>query len=331
LLRYNLRGENVRSPRAERGVDGMYDIFKATTDGLMITDEILKDCWVRVANPTSAECEFLSKRLGVPQAFLTDPLDLDERARIETDEGVTLIIVRIPYFDKDNVDIPYTTLPLGIIFTDDCILTVCAKYLDNTLDFVNGKVKNFSIESRGRFILQIFFRTALLYLSYLKDINKRTDSIEMELHKSMRNVELIKLLNLEKSLVFFTTSLRSNELMMERIAKTGLRMTEDDKELLDDVIIENRQGIEMANIYSNILSGMMDAFASVINNNLTLVMKFLTSVTIIFMIPTFVSSTFGMNVPLPFQNSPHAFLIVTGISLLLSLTGVAIFWKRKWF
>jgi len=309
----------------------MYNIFKGSTDGLMITDEIQKDCWVRVANPTATECEFLSKTLGVPIAFLTDPLDVDERARIEIDEGVTLVIVRIPYFDKDNVDIPYTTLPLGIIFTDECIVTVCSKFVENFLDFVTGRVKNFSIESRGRFLLQIFFRTALLFLSYLKDINKRTDFIEGELHKSMRNVELIKLLNLEKSLVFFTTSLRSNELMMERLQKTGIRMTEEDKEMLDDVIIENKQGIEMANIYSNILSGMMDAFASVINNNLTLVMKFLTSVTIIFMIPTFVSSTFGMNVQLPFQNAPHAFLIVTGISLMLSLTGVAIFWKRRFF
>ena len=309
----------------------MYNIFKGSTDGLMITDEIQKDCWVRVANPTAEECELLSKRLGIPIAFLTDPLDVDERARIEIDEGVTLVIVRIPYFDKDNVDIPYTTLPLGIIFTDECIVTVCSKFVENFLDFVTGRVKNFSIESRGRFLLQIFFRTALLFLSYLKDINKRTDFIEGELHKSMRNVELIKLLNLEKSLVFFTTSLRSNELMMERLQKTGIRMTEEDKEMLDDVIIENKQGIEMANIYSNILSGMMDAFASVINNNLTLVMKFLTSVTIIFMIPTFVSSTFGMNVQLPFQNAPHAFLIVTGISLMLSLTGVAIFWKRRFF
>jgi magnesium transporter len=309
----------------------MYNIFKATSDGLMITDEFLKDCWVRVSNPTAEECEFLAKSLGIPIAFLTDPLDMDERARIETDEGVTLVIVRIPYFDKDNVDIPYMTLPLGIIFTDDCILTVCTKFVENFLDFVNGKVKNFSIESRGRFLLQIFFRTALLYLSYLKDINKRTDFIEGELHKSMRNVELIRLLNIEKSLVFFTTSLRSNEFMMERLQKTGIRMTEDDKEMLDDVIIENRQAIEMANIYSNILSGMMDAFASVINNNLTLVMKLLTSVTIILMIPTFVSSTFGMNVPLPFQNSPHAFLIVTGISFILSLIGVIIFWRRKWF
>jgi len=144
-------------------------------------------------------------------------------------------------------------------------------------------------------------------------------------------VEVIKLLNLEKSLVFFTTSLRSNEIMAERLDKTGLRMSEADKDMLEDVIIENKQAIEMANIYSNILSGMMDAFASVISNNLNVVMKFLTSVTIIFMIPTFVSSTYGMNVPLPFQQSPHAFLIVTGISLMLSLTGVVIFWKRRWF
>ena len=309
----------------------MYNIFKANQEGLIITDELQKDCWVRVSSPTPAECEFLSKQLGIPPAFLTDPLDVDERARIEIDEGVTLVIVRIPYFDKDNEDIPYMTLPLGVIFTDDCILTVCSKFVEGFLDFVVGRVKGFSIEHRGRFLLQIFSRAALLYLSYLKEINKRTDFIEGELHKSMRNVELIKLLNLEKSLVFFTTSLRSNEFMMERLQKTGIRMSEDDKDLLDDVIIENKQAIEMANIYSNILSGMMDAFASVINNNLTLVMKLLTSVTIILMIPTFVSSTFGMNVPLPFQNSPHAFLIVTGISLMLSLIGVAIFWKRRWF
>lgn len=309
----------------------MYNIFRANQEGLIITDELHKDCWVRVSSPTPAECEFLSRQLGIPIAFITDPLDVDERARIETDEGVTLVIVRIPYFDPQNEEIPYKTLPLGVIFTDECILTVSSKIDEGYLDFVIGRVKGFSIEHRGRFLLQVFSKTALLYLNYLKDINKRTDAIEGELHKSMRNVELIKLLNIEKSLVFFATSLRSNEFMMERLQKTGIRMTEDDKELLDDVIIENKQAIEMANIYSNILSGMMDAFASVINNNLTLVMKLLTSVTIILMIPTFVSSTFGMNVPLPFQNSPHAFLIVTGISLMLSLTGVAIFWKRRWF
>ena len=309
----------------------MYEIFKGTAEGLIITSEFEKDCWVRVSNPTPAECEFLSNRLGIPGAFLTDPLDLDERARIEAEDGVTLIIVRLPFFEGDDVEIPYTTLPLGIVFTDDAIVTICSRGMDHFLDGVAGKVKNFSLESRGRFILQIFSRTALTFLTYLKEINKRTDYIERELHKSLKNEELIRLLNLEKSLVYFTTSLRSNDIMMERLGKAGIRMSEDDKDLLEDVVIETKQAIEMANIYSNILSGMMDAFASVINNNVNVVVKFLTSITIIFMIPTYVSSTYGMNVPLPFQQSPHAFLITTGISLLLSLAGVWIFWKRRWF
>ncbi len=309
----------------------MYDIFKATMEGLVIVTEFEEDCWVRVSNPTPEEINLLSDRLDVPPAFLTDPLDVDERARIEIEDDVTLLVVRVPFFEGEDIDIPYTTLPLGIVLTDDYIITVSARPLSHLLDFVDGKIRTFSHETRAKFLLQIFLRTALLFLRFLKDINKRTDHIERELHKSLKNEELIKLLNLEKSLVYFTTSLRSNEIMMERIEKTGLRMSEDDKDALEDLLIENKQAIEMANIYSNILSGMMDAFASVINNNVSLVMKFLTSVTIIFMIPTFVSSTYGMNVPLPFQQSPHAFLYVTGISLMLSLTGVWIFWKRRWF
>jgi magnesium transporter len=309
----------------------MYTILTAQQEGLRTGHDFVKDCWVNVASPTTDEIELLSTRLKIPHAFLTDPLDVDERARIETDEGVTLVILRIPYFDRDNVELPYTTLPLGIIFTEECVVTVCSKVIENFFDFTSGRVKTFTIEQRGKFLLQIFFRAALQYLSYLKEINKRTDTTERELHKSMKNEELIKLLHIEKSLVYFTTSLRSNEIMMERLEKTGIKLTEEDRDLLDDVLIENKQAIEMSNIYSNILSGMMDAFASVINNNLNVVVKFLTSVTIIFMIPTFVSSTYGMNVPLPFQHSPHAFLIVTGISLLLSLVGVIIFWKRQWF
>lgn len=309
----------------------MYDIFKATTDGLVIVTEFEKNCWVRVSSPTTDEINLLSDTFGVPPAFLTDPLDVDERARIEIEEDVTLLIVRIPFFEGEEIDIPYTTIPLGIILAGDYIVTVSARPLSHLLDFVDGKVRTFSHESRARFLIQIFSRAALLYLRYLKEINKRTDQIERELHKSLKNEALIKLLNLEKSLVYFTTSVRSNEIMMERLDKTGLRMSEDDRDMLEDVIIENKQAIEMANIYSNILSGMMDAFASVISNNVSIVMKFLTSVTIIFMIPTFVASTYGMNVALPFQHSGHAFLIVTGISLILSLTGVWIFWKRRWF
>lgn len=309
----------------------MYEIFKATDDGLMISSEIEKDSWVRVSNPTPDEIEFLSDELDIPPSFLNDPLDIDERARIEVGERATLVIVRAPCFEGEGSDIPYTTIPLGIIITSEHILTVSARPLPQLLDFVDCKVRTFSYEARAGFILQIFLRTALLYLRYLRDVNKRTDVIERELHKSLRNEELIKLLNLEKSLVYFTTSLRSNQIMMERFEKAKLRMSEEDRDSLDDLLIENRQAIEMANIYSDILSGMMDAFASIINNNVSLVMKFLTSVTIIFMIPTFVSSTYGMNVALPFQDSPYAFLYVTGISLALSLLGVWIFWKRRWF
>ena len=308
----------------------MYDIFKATSDGLVIVTEFEEDCWVRVSCPTNEEINLLSDSFGVPPAFLTDPLDIDESARVETDESVTLIIVRIPFFEGEDIDIPYTTIPLGIILTDDYIITVSTRPLPHLLDFVDGKVRTFSHESRARFLLQIFSRTALLYLRYLKDINKRTDLIERELHKSLKNEELIKLLNLEKSLVYFTTSVRSNEIMMERIDKTGLRMSESDRDTLEDVIIENKQAIEMANIYSNILSGMMDAFASIISNNMNVVIKFLTAVTIVLTLPTVITSFYGMNVRLPLQEWPIASWLILGVSLIVGVAVVFFFLKRDW-
>ncbi len=310
----------------------MITIFKTIKNDLKEISEFENDCWVNVPNPTNEELEKLSQKLNVPLDFLTDTLDIDEKARIEIENECILIILRVPQFDEKDVDIPFTTLPVGIIITKDLFITVCSKECDVILDFINSKVRNFSTGNKGRFLLQIFLRTALLYLKYLKEINKRTTAVEKELHKAMKNEELIKLLNIEKSLVFFTTSLKSNELMMERLQKAQIvKMDIDDKDLLEDVLIENKQAIEMSNVYSNILSGMMDAFASVISNNLNVVMKFLTAVTIILMIPTLVASIYGMNVKLPFQNSPYAFLITFGISFTLSLIGILIFIKRKWF
>ena len=312
--------------------DEMIKIFKTGQMNLERISEFEKDSWVNVSNPTNEELGMLSQKLNVPLSFLADPLDIDERARIEMERKYSLIVLRVPRFDENNVDVPFTTLPIGIILAEDLVITVCSKDVDVILDFVNDNVKNFSTENRSRFILQIFLRTGLLYLKHLKEINKRTTMVEKELHKAMKNEELIKLLNIEKSLVFFTTSLRLNELMMERLQRTEmLKMDPDDKDLLEDVIIENRQAIEMANVYSNILSGMMDAFASVISNNLNVVMKFLTSVTIILMIPTLIASIYGMNIKLPFQGSSHAFLITLAISFALSVIGVSIFIKRKWF
>jgi len=310
----------------------MIKIFITTGNGFISIDEIEKDCWVNVSNPGPEELIKLSEDLTVPLDFLTDSLDVDERSRIETEDNTTLIVLRVPKFDKDNLGVPFTTLPLGIILTKDIIITVCLWDTNEVLDLFKGKIKNLPTENRRRFILHLFHRTAFFYLKYLKEINKKSNEVETELHRSMKNEELIKLLDIEKSLVFFTTSLRSNELMMERLSKIRtLELNEDDKDLLDDIIVDNKQAIEMANIYSNILSGMMDAFASVISNNLTIVMKFLTSITIILMLPTLVASIYGMNVELPFQHSFHAFFITIGLSLCLSSVGVLIFLKNRWF
>ena len=310
----------------------MINIFKTTGNGFISIDNIEKDCWVNVSNPDQNELIKISGDLAIPLDFLTDSLDVDERSRIETENNTTLIILRIPKFDKDHSGVPFTTFPLGIVLTKDIIITICLWDINEVLDLFKGKIKSLPTENRGRFILHFFHRTAFYYLKYLKEINKMSNEVEKELQRSMKNEELIKLLDIEKSLVFFTTSLRSNELVMERLSKIrALELNEDDKDLLDDIIVDNKQAIEMGNIYSNILSGMMDAFASVISNNLTIVMKFLTSVTIILMLPTLVASIYGMNVELPFQHTSHAFFITIGLSFFLSSVGVLIFLKNRWF
>ncbi len=294
-------------------------------------DKIERHCLINIISPEKSELERLSGEMLIPSDFLTDPLDIDERARIETEDGTLLIVLRLPKRGGDGSDIPFTTFPAGIILTkDDTILIVSPYDISEILDLCGGRPKSIADGKRSSVILHIFLKTALLYLRHLKEINRRTGEIEGELQKSLKNEELIRLLNIEKSLVFFTTSLKSNELMMERLLKTELlKLTPEDRDRLEDVMIDNRQAIETANIYSNILSGMMDAFASVISNNLNVVMKILTSITIILMIPTLTASIYGMNIELPFQ-APHAFFIVIGISFALS-TYVLIFVRNRWF
>jgi len=311
----------------------MIRISRWAEDRFIPTDKVEKHCLINVVSPEKSELEKLSGEMLIPSDFLTDPLDIDERARIEIEDGVLLIVVRVPKYDESNLETPFTTIPAGIILTkEDTIVTISSSDVTNILELQNGKVKGIVAGKRSSVILQIFLRTALLYLKHLKEINRRTGETEKELQKSLKNEALIKLLNLEKSLVYFTTSLRSNDLMMERLLKTELlKLTPEDKDMLEDVLIDNRQAIEMANIYSNILSGMMDAFASVISNNLNFVMKILTSITIILMIPTLIASIYGMNIDLPFQRSSYAFFIVIGISFTLSLISALIFVRNKWF
>ena len=311
----------------------MIKILRWSENRFIPTDKIEKHCLINVISPEKSELEKLSGELFIPFDFLTDTLDIDERARIETEDGVLLILLRIPKYDESNSEIPFTTIPAGIILTKgDTIVTISSSDIAEILDLYKGKAKSIITGKRSSFVLHMFLRTALLYLKHLKELNRRTGEVERELQRSLKNEELIKLLNIEKSLVFFTTSLKSNDLMMERLLKTELlKLTPADKEILEDVLIDNRQAIEMANIYSNILSGMMDAFASVISNNLNVVLKILTSITIILMIPTLTASIYGMNIELPFQHSFHAFFIVTGISFILSLLSVLIFIRKRWF
>lgn len=311
----------------------MIQVFKWVGNRYAPVEDIEIGCWVNIVNPTKQEVEKLSAELSIPLDFLTDPLDADERSRIENDEGVLLIVLRIPDYDEKNSEVPFITIPAGIILAkNDVLITVCSSDINELLELHIGKAKSIPSASKTGFFLRIFLRTALLYLKFLKEINRRTGEIEKELQKSLKNEELIRLLNLEKSLVFFTTALKSNELMMERLLKIKtLGLNEDDEDMLEDVIVENKQAIEMANIYSNILSGMMDAFASVISNNLNAVMKILTLITIILMLPTLIVSFYGMNINLPFQHTPYSALIVLGMSVALSGAALLFFRKKRWF
>jgi len=312
----------------------MMNIYCSAENGsLQKLDEIKKGCWVALTAPTQAEIEWVVKTFNVDVEYITDALDEEEKPRIEKEDSNILIIVDIPVFDPDELESAlYYTIPLGIIVLDDYILTVCLRPNSIIDEFVQKKIKGFLTHMKTRFSMQILYRVSEYYLRYLKQINKKTNELERILHKSMKNEELYSLLSLEKSLVYFTTSLRSNEMIMEKIVRGNyIKLYDEDKELIEEVIIENRQAIEMSHIYSSILSGMMDAFASVISNNLNVVMKFLTSFTIILSIPTMVASFFGMNVALPLQTYPFAFILTILISITLSSLLAFVFARKRFF
>lgn len=312
----------------------MLKIYLSNEQGvLQEAEKISNGCWINLTNPTGEEILDIARTVEVPLEFLKDPLDEEERSRIEKDGENTLIIVNVPLVSMDENNLPiYDTIPLGIIIAKQCFITVCLK--DNPIfqDFSSGKVKSFFTYKKTRFSLQILYLMATSYLKYLKQISKKTDFIEKELHQSMKNKELFSLLNLEKSLVYFTTSLKSNNIVMQKMLRSNyLKMYEDDQELLEDVIIENQQAIEMAETHTSILSGMMDAFASVISNNVNIVMKFLTSFTIILSLPTMVASFYGMNVAIPFQDYRYSFMIAIILAFVLSGVTAIVFWKKRFF
>jgi magnesium transporter len=243
-----------------------------------------------------------------------------------------LIVLRIPFYQGQAVDVPYTTMPLGIILNERYIVTICRRDNEILTEFTSGRVRSLSTAKRNRFVLRLLLSAASRYLVHLREINKVVDALEDQLQLSTRNKEVLELLKFQKSLTYFTTALKSNELMMERLQRSQLFKTyPEDEDLLEDVLTENQQAIEMTNISSTILSSMMDAFASIISNNLNGVMKFLAAITIILSLPTMVASFYGMNVELPFEHLQYAFGLVIGISLLLALGVTYVFVKRDWF
>lgn len=310
----------------------MITIRKTTELGLETINEFVNGSWVDVVDPCADEVALLSKELNIPQDFVTYALDMDEVARTEKEDGVIFILLRVPVYQGDTADIPYTTIPLGIILTERCIITVCKINSDITQSIINGRTKGLSTGKKNRFVLQLLMATATRYLRYLREINKAVDLLEDKLQLSMRNQEVLGLLKYEKSLVYFTTALRSNELMLERLQKSQLfKMYPEDEDLLDDVLTENQQAIEMTNISNNILSGMMDAFASIISNNLNAVMKFLASMTIVLTVPSLIASFYGMNIDLPLNEHPQAFAVILALSVGVAALITLVFVKRDWF
>ena len=285
--------------------------------------EFKKGSWINLVNPSESEIKKVCESINLDEDFIRDALDYEEKARIDQEEedNTTLFIVDIPIIEKSEENDMYTTMPLGmIVVRDDFFVTVSLKKNKVIEDFEKKKIKNFQTYKKTRFIFQILYLNSSYYLDYLKKINKETEIAEYILKNSMKNRELLKLLNLEKSLVYFTTSLKSNELVMEKTMRGKIiKLYDDDEDILEDAITENRQAIEMAKIYSDILNGTMDAYASIISNNLNGVMKTLTSITIVLAVPTMISSFWGMNVKLPFENNPFGFAIMIIFAIITTL------------
>lgn len=322
----------------------MLKFYKTEGNAIKEIESLEVGCWVSAVAPTESEISMLETELGVDRDFIRSALDEEESSRIENEEKQTLIVLDYPVAEKpepveggknkkhsiDDDTITYYTMPMSIILTENNVITVSLKENSIVEDFADNVVKNVKTQFKTRFIFAILLRIAGKYLQYLKQIDKISNYVEVQLHKSMKNKELIQLLGLEKSLVYFSTSLKSTETVLEKILRGRvIKLYDEDQDLLEDVLIEVKQAIEMSNIYSNILSGTMDAFASVISNNLNIVMKVLTIITIVMAVPTMVFSFYGMNVAgLPFADNIY---IPVAISAVLALIAGIVLSKSKFY
>ena len=296
------------------------------------TDEIKKGCWINLDKPTEQEISEICEKVNIEQDFIRYALDYEEKPRIDIEDkdDTKLFIIDVPKVKKSEGEYSYYTIPIGmIVVRDDIFITVNVESNQIIEKFKKGNVKGFLTYKKSRFILQVLYENAVFYLTYLKKLNKAKQATEAVLKESMKNQELMKLLNIQNSLVYFETSLKANEVVMEKTLRGKIiKLYEEDEDILEDAIIENKQAMEMTQIYSNILDGTMEAYGSMISNNLNVVMKFLTSITIFLAVPTMISGYWGMNVPVPFFQNGFAFWGIVAFSILLTV-GIGIWLKRR--
>lgn len=286
-----------------------------------------KNTWISLTDPDEEEILALQNILEIPEEHIKAALDEEEKSRLEIDGDILLLIIDVPLHSEGD-KCSFTTLPLGIILLKDNIVTISTERFPLIDEFVKGRIKEFFTYKKTRFILQLLFRNTSYYLYYLRQIGRVSDAIETRLKKNMENDELLLLLDLEKSLVYFKTSLKSNELVLDKIMRMQfVKKYPDDMEVLDDVIIDTKQAIEMADIYSSILRGTRDAFSTIMSNNLNNVMKRLTSITVVLAIPTIISGIWGMNVSVPFARNHFGFALVIVLSVVIS--GFITYWLNR--
>lgn len=310
--------------------------LKKENGGLKRLNSPEKGCWIHLYGPFGTEeTQKLSEQLSVDIDFITDSLDIDERSRYESEEGVDLIVLKTPLPNDgiSDIEASYLTIPIGIIRTEDYLITVSA-FRNQVIEFfINTPPKNFNPADVDGTILAIFERNVTMFQQFLKNINNERYAYEKALYKSSSNDDLTKLLNIQKSLIYFVTNLRFNDLLLLKMQRTNfLRIKDEEKlDILGDIIIENQQALSMSEMYSDILNGTMDAFASIISNNLNEIMKRLTSVTILLTVPMLIASFYGMNVRLPGEEQPYSFVFVFGLCIVISSIMGYYFVKKKWF
>ncbi len=302
---------------------------------LIFNEEWSEGVWINIIPPHQKdELLELSDKFDIPLDFLTDSLDIEERARYEREEDIRLIVINIPFKDTEEIhnNSYYRTIPLGIVITPTNLITISAKENNVIGKFIDNRVKNFNPANRPHFVLKILEHTVLWYLEYLSRLNHKRNALEKELYNSSRNKELKELLKIEKSLVYFLNSLKADELLLMKMKRLDLLRIKDNEDYVDyfeDIIIDYSQGLDMANVHTNILGGIMDTYSTIISNNFNMFIRRLTYITIILEVPTLVASFYGMNVNLPFSEYKYIFFILLSVSLTLGIALVFYVTKRK--